>query len=59
MARAIRDDGPHRADGLLGFHVLDVLESLLESAAQDQPVDVASTTDRAAAVPLGATPESA
>ncbi|MDX6292383.1 MAG: hypothetical protein QOH50_1458 [Kribbellaceae bacterium] len=59
MARAIRNGGPHRADGLLAFHVLDVLESLLESAAQDQPMDVASTVDRAAAVPLGATPESA
>jgi predicted dehydrogenase len=59
MARAIRNGGPHRADGLLAFHVLDVLESLLESAAQDQPVDVASTVGRAAVVPLGATPESA
>lgn len=59
MARAIRTGEPHRADGALAYHVLDVLESLLEAAAQDQPVDVASTVDRPAAVPLGASPETA
>lgn len=59
MARAIRTGGPHRADGALAYHVLDVLESLLEAADQDQPVDVASTVERPAAVPLGASPESA
>ena len=59
MARAIRTGGDHRANGALAYHVLDVLESLLEAAAQDQPVDVASTVERPAAVPLGASPESA
>ncbi len=59
MARAIRTGQPHRADGALAYHVLDVMESLLESAAQDQPVDVASTVERPAAVPLGASPENA
>jgi predicted dehydrogenase len=59
MARAIRNGEPHRADGALAFHVLDVLESFLEAAAQDQPVDVASTVERPAAVPLGASPEQA
>jgi predicted dehydrogenase len=59
LARAIRTGGPHRADGALAFHVLDVLESVLEAAAKDQPVDVASTVERPAAVPLGASPETA
>jgi predicted dehydrogenase len=59
MARALRNDEPHRANGALAYHVLDVMESLLESAAQDQSVDVASTVQRPAAVPLGASPESA
>lgn len=54
LARAIRTGEPHRANGNLAYHVLDVLESLLEAAAQDQPVDVASTVERPAAVPLGA-----
>ncbi len=57
MARATRRGERHRADGALAYHVLDVLESFLEAAAQDQPVDVASTVDRPAAVPLGASPE--
>jgi predicted dehydrogenase len=59
MARALRNNEPHRADGALAYHVLDVMESLLESAAQDQSVDVASTVQRPAAVPLGASPETA
>ena len=59
MARALRTGRPHRADGALAYHVLDVLESLLEAATQDQSVDVASTVARPAAVPLGASPESA
>lgn len=57
MARAIRTGGTHRADGALAYHVLDVLESFLEAATQDQPVDVESTVDRPAAVPLAASPE--
>lgn len=59
LARAIRTGGPHRADGALAFHVLDVMESLLESAAQDRSVEVLSTVERPAAVPLGATPDTA
>jgi predicted dehydrogenase len=59
LARAIRTGGPHRADGAVAFHVLDVLESLLVAAAQDRTVEVASTVERPAAVPLGATPDAA
>jgi len=57
LARAVRTGEPHRASGSLAFHVLDVMESLLEAAAGDRPVEVASTVDRPAAVPLGATPD--
>jgi predicted dehydrogenase len=53
MARAIRTGEPHRADGALAYHVLDVLESLLRSAADDRTTDVASTVHRPAAVQLG------
>ncbi len=60
MARAIRDGGPHRASGELAYHVLDVMESLLESGAQGgAPVEVESTVERPAAVPEGATPDKA
>jgi predicted dehydrogenase len=59
MARALRTGQPHRADGALAYHVLDVLESLVEAAVRDQPLDVASTVTRPAPVPLGASPETA
>ncbi|MFC0622701.1 Gfo/Idh/MocA family protein [Kribbella deserti] len=59
MARAIRTGEPHRASGSLAFHVLDVMESLLEAAERDQPVQVLSTVERPAAVPLGASPDQA
>ncbi|MGW6195247.1 Gfo/Idh/MocA family protein [Kribbella sp. NPDC055110] len=59
MARALRTGEPHRATGELAYHVLDVLESFVDSAVQDQPLDVASTVTRPAAVPLGASPETA
>ncbi|MEV5966878.1 Gfo/Idh/MocA family oxidoreductase [Kribbella sp. NPDC051952] len=59
MARALRNGEPHRANGALAFHVLDVLESFVDSAVQDQPLDIASTVERPAAVPLGASPETA
>ena len=32
MARAIREDRPHRADGTLAYHVLDVMAAIGESA---------------------------
>ncbi|MBM7785361.1 Gfo/Idh/MocA family protein [Tenggerimyces flavus] len=57
MARAIRTDGKHRASGALAFHVLDVMESLLDSAMQEKAVNVESTVERPDAVPLGATPD--
>jgi predicted dehydrogenase len=58
MARAIQQGGAHRASGELAFHVLDIMEALLESGAQGgAPVDVESTVARPAAVPLDATPD--
>lgn len=41
-----------RAGGALAFHVLDVMESLLESARTGRRVDVASRCPRPAPVPL-------
>jgi predicted dehydrogenase len=57
LARALADgDGPHRANGLLAYHVLDVMESLLAAGRSGESVTVASTCDRPAAVPAGARP---
>ncbi|MFK4039267.1 Gfo/Idh/MocA family protein [Nonomuraea wenchangensis] len=41
-----------RASGTLAFHVLDVMESLLASAASGAAVTVASTCERPSSVPL-------
>ncbi|HEX3786933.1 MAG TPA: Gfo/Idh/MocA family oxidoreductase [Pseudonocardiaceae bacterium] len=57
LAGALAAGTPHRADGQLAYHVLDVMESLLAAASAGRAVEVASTCDRPAAVPLGARPD--
>ena len=52
MARAIRENRPHRAHGALAYHVLDVMVAITESAASGEFVPVESTV--AAAEPLPA-----
>lgn len=53
MARAITADVPHRANGEVAFHVLDVMESVLTAAAEGGSVEVGSRCERPAGVPLG------
>jgi len=43
MARAIRAGRPHRADGALAYHVLDVMVAIGEAAASGVVVRVEST----------------
>jgi predicted dehydrogenase len=57
LARALAVGGPHRADGQLAYHVLDIMESLLAAARSGESVTVASTCERPAAVPADARPE--
>lgn len=63
MARAIRNDQPHRASGELAFHVLDVMESLLSASSAEESdsgagiVTVQSTVERPESVPFDATPD--
>ncbi len=52
LAAALASDTPHRASGELAYHVLDVMESLLEAASQGSTVTVTSTCDRPPPVPL-------
>ncbi len=56
LAQALRTGTPHRASGDLAFHVLDVMECLLAAASTGTAVDVTSTCEVPAPVPLGATP---
>lgn len=46
----------HRANGDLAYHVLDVMESLLESAATGTSRTIGSRADRPTAVPLTGVP---
>jgi len=50
------DDHQVRASGDLGLHVLDAMLSLLQSAEHGTAVEVTTTIDRPAAVPLGDAP---
>jgi predicted dehydrogenase len=50
MARSIVDGTPHRTDGTLAYHVLDVMECLLRAAETGTSVVIGSTCERPAAV---------
>jgi predicted dehydrogenase len=52
LAAALAAGTPHRASGELAYHVLDVMESLLEAANRGETVQVTSTCDRPPPVPL-------
>ncbi|GAB2634556.1 Gfo/Idh/MocA family oxidoreductase [Kribbella swartbergensis] len=51
MARAIRENRPHRATGALAFHVVDVMASITESIDTRAFVDVTSTVEVPAILP--------
>jgi len=53
MAAGIAGKRPHRCNGDLAFHVLDVMCSIGESAAADKTIYLASTCERPDPLPLG------
>ena len=58
MARAIATDRPHRASGELAFHVLEIMDAIARSGESQETIELSSTVERPAPVPLGARPES-
>jgi predicted dehydrogenase len=56
LARAIRADVPERASGALAYHVLDAMQSIEESIADQRPVVVQSTAEAPPALPAGWNP---
>ena len=52
LAQSIVDGTPHRANGELAYHVLDVMECLLRAAEAGSSVIVGSTCERPAPVAL-------
>lgn len=59
MGRAIRDGRPHIATGRLGYHVLDTLLSIEESAERRQFMPITSTVDEVGALAASFDPLSA
>lgn len=53
MAQALRRGRPHRADGELAFHVLEVMEGLVRAAEGAGMVDITSRCARPAPMPPG------
>lgn len=58
MARAIATDRPHRASGELAFHVVEIMDAVVRSGHEHRLIELVSTVERPAAVPLNATPDS-
>ena len=48
MATALQTGEPHRANGELAYHVLDVMHALHESSESGQHVEIESTCERPA-----------
>ena len=53
MAYALRSGRPHRADGELAFHVLDLMHAFHDASREGRHVEVSSTCRRPAPLPLG------
>jgi predicted dehydrogenase len=53
MAEAIRTGRPHRANGELGFHVLDCMHAILEAGREGRRIELTSQCQRSAPMPMG------
>lgn len=53
LAEAVREGRTPRASGTIAHHVLDVMQSIGESASQGRHVEVTTTCERPAPMPVG------
>ena len=56
MACALRSGRPHRANGEMAGHVLDVMEAVEDASRKGTHVDIKSTCEKPAPLPLGLLP---
>ena len=56
MAYALRSGRPHRASGELAYHILDIMHAILDAAETGARVELESTCQRPAPVPVGLRP---
>ncbi|NUP99921.1 MAG: Gfo/Idh/MocA family oxidoreductase, partial [Armatimonadetes bacterium] len=55
LAVGLRHGRPHRADGAMGYHVIDIVHALHEASAEGRHVELQSTCAQPAPLPLGLT----
>ncbi|MCL4544333.1 MAG: Gfo/Idh/MocA family oxidoreductase [Chloroflexi bacterium] len=55
LATAAHSGRPHRANGDLAYHVLDVMQSILDASAAGHHIEMASTCERPAPLPSSLT----
>jgi predicted dehydrogenase len=53
MCNAIRSGRKHRASGELSFHVLDLMHSIHDASEQGRHIEMSSSCERPAPLPLG------
>ena len=53
MCNAIRSGRKHRASGELAFHVLDLMHSIHDASEQSRHIEMSSTCERPAPLPMG------
>ncbi len=53
MCQAISSGRPHRASGELAYHVLDLMHAFHDASREDRHIELQSTCERPAALPLG------
>ena len=53
LATAIQTGRPHRANGELAYHVLDVMHAIIESSDRGARVALESTCAQPAPLPMG------
>jgi hypothetical protein len=56
LAQSLVSGRPHRVSGALACHVLDVMQSFEESSASGRHVEMSTSCERPAALPMGLPP---
>jgi predicted dehydrogenase len=53
MAEALRSGRQHRANGEMAYHVLDIMHAIHEASLEGRHIELASSMERPAALPVG------
>jgi predicted dehydrogenase len=56
LAAGLQSGRPHRANGDMAFHVLDIMHAVHDASAEGRHIDMTSACERPAPVPAGITP---